>query len=69
VTSGTPLRMWINGKVYKTSDSKDLEYDTYDTSAINISYPVESISSTNKLGIHKITTDNGYLLILIIIKL
>ncbi len=57
VTSGTPLRMWIDGKVYKTSDSKDLEYDTYDTSAIGINYPAQSLSSFNKLGIHKIATD------------
>jgi hypothetical protein len=57
VTSGTPLRMWLDGKAYKTSASKDIEYDTYGSAAINITFPSLSIFNNNKLGIHKIATD------------
>lgn len=57
VDAGDPLRLWIDGKAYKTSDVKDIEFDAYNTSAINISFPQIGSSSFNDVAVHKLDTD------------
>jgi hypothetical protein len=57
VAAGDPLRMWIDGKAYKTSDAKDLEIDSYGTSALNISFDADSSKSWNKIASHRLDTD------------